>query len=361
VKQHCAVVVVGGGPAGSICARGLARLGLSVVLIERMAASRERWGEVCGPGVHRALARSSLELPIGLGRPIRHFLSSWGHAELDLRDFQFWQAGQGLSVPRPALDDWLLAETARAGVTVLNGCRPVRCEARNGGWWLEIRGGDRTVELQAAFIVEATGRNARSLVQSDAARLYVDRLVCLSIMTERHPSLEDAAIVEACAEGWWYAAPTPDGRQVAALFTDADLVTNRAHTDLMLSALHGTNHVRQFVTLQRDAVLRTSNARTSVRNILWRDKWLAIGDAAWFLDPLSGTGIERAIDDGNSAAPAIADALAGDCEALRRHALGRAKEFQEAIATQQRFYASERRWRNEDFWLRRASARTEES
>jgi flavin-dependent dehydrogenase len=109
------------------------------------------------------------------------------------------------------------------------------------------------------------------------------------------------------------------------------------------------------VRLGAETTLRVANARTSVRTHLWRTRWLAIGDAAWFLDPLSGNGIERAIDDGVLAAQAISDAIGGDPEALRVDALRRLKAFREAIAVQQRVYAVERRWVGSEFWLRRGN------
>ncbi|WP_206286128.1 hypothetical protein, partial [Pseudomonas viridiflava] len=36
--------------------------------------------------------------------------------------------------------------------------------------------------------------------------------------------VESSSLVEAIPAGWWYSAPLPDGRMVAVLMTDADLL-----------------------------------------------------------------------------------------------------------------------------------------
>jgi flavin-dependent dehydrogenase len=84
---------------------------------------------------------------------------------------------------------------------------------------------------------------------------------------------------------------------------------------------------------------------------------MAIGDAAWSLDPLSGTGVKRAVADGAAAAVAVSAALKDkDSELLRAHAHARAAAFGDGLAVQGRYYAMERRWRDQPFWSRRASS-----
>jgi flavin-dependent dehydrogenase len=88
---------------------------------------------------------------------------------------------------------------------------------------------------------------------------------------------------------------------------------------------------------------------------MWRDSWLAIGDAAWSLDPLSGSGIDRAIRGGYASAAAISEAINnGNFELLRAHAVSQATAFQEALLLQQKYYEIEGRWKERPFWYRRA-------
>jgi 2-polyprenyl-6-methoxyphenol hydroxylase-like FAD-dependent oxidoreductase len=210
--------------------------------------------------------------------------------------------------------------------------------------------------LAASFIVEATGRMARAVVQPDVRRLFMDALVCLSVELPDQSSDPPLAMVESCTVGWWYAARLANGRQIIALFTDADLVEPAVTRVRWLNAvLKTTSHTQRLADrFPNDARIHVRDARTSVRNVLWRDAWISIGDAAWCLDPLSGVGIERAVSDGIEAAAAISRAMTReDPEQLRSHAVSRAHSFRQSLAVQRRYYGIETRWRDSVFWRRR--------
>jgi hypothetical protein len=148
----------------------------------------------------------------------------------------------------------------------------------------------------------------------------------------------------------------PNGRQIVALFTDADVVAPaETRVNWLEAVLNTTSHIRRLADrFPKDAKIHVCDARTAVRNVLWRDSWISIGDAAWCLDPLSGAGIERAINDGIEAAAAISRAMTnGDPEQLRSHAVSRAHAFRQSLAVQRRYYGVETRWRDSVFWRRR--------
>jgi Tryptophan halogenase len=121
-------------------------------------------------------------------------------------------------------------------------------------------------------------------------------------------------------------------------------------------------HVQQHTVRDPpwDLRLHGCSARSSIRRLLWRESYLAIGDAACFIDPLSGTGIERAIEDGISAADALSTALTGGGpEQLRANAMRRARAFQDGLDLQRRYYGAVGRWADAPFWSRRLRPVTE--
>ena len=165
-----------------------------------------------------------------------------------------------------------------------------------------------------------------------------------------------SALVESCRAGWWYVARQANGREVVALFTDADLTSAaNARAEWLDVAMAETTHVRALAPpIAAGEAVQVCDARTSIRSVLWRRTWLSIGDAAWSLDPLSGAGIERAVRDGVDAAGAIARAAdASDFSPLESHALARASAFTDSLEIQRRYYALESRWPDATFWSRR--------
>ncbi|MFY9618248.1 MAG: NAD(P)/FAD-dependent oxidoreductase [Pyrinomonadaceae bacterium] len=350
------IIVIGGGPAGSICALELARLGHRVTLAERTTSPTPKLGETCGPRVRQLLKMAGgLSLPESIYRPLEIFFSAWGSPEIDGRSFTFWQGETGLVLDRTAFDKWLLDSAESAGVTVLRGCKVIGGTWAQGSWKIEGLVDGRHQTLNASFIVEATGPRVRSAVQQDVKRVFTDTLVCLSVELPAQSSESPSVMVESCEVGWWYTVKLLHGRQIVALFTDVDLLAPaETRLEWLNSLLNETTHIRRLVNeFTKDAKVEVCDARTSIRNVLWRAGWISIGDAVWSLDPLSGFGIQRAINDGINAAPAISRALTGDAAELRAYAVSQGGSFNESLRAQRRYYSAEMRWEDAAFWRRR--------
>ena len=297
-----------------------------------------------------------LSIPGTTYHPLSTFFSAWGSEELDGRRFSFWHAGDGLVLDRKAFDEWLVGSAEAAGVTLLRGFCLTGARRSKAKWLLTGLIDGEEQALLADFVVEATGRTAQSVIQPDIRRFFTDRLVCLSVELPGQSERDHFAMVESCSVGWWYTVQLPGGRRIVSLFTDGDLVKAAGPRLSWLKAeLSSTSHIRQLAEFfPEDATSQVCDARTSVRNVLWRNTWMSIGDAAWSLDPLSGAGIERAVSDGIDAGTAISQSLtSGNSEPLRSHAVSRANSFRESLAIQRQYYSVEQRWGDTVFWRRR--------
>jgi flavin-dependent dehydrogenase len=85
------------------------------------------------------------------------------------------------------------------------------------------------------------------------------------------------------------------------------------------------------------------------------EDWLAVGDAASVVDPLSSQGLFKALRSGTFASYAIADRLLrADDVGLRRYRTHVREEFAGYLRARERYYGQERRWPASEFWSRRA-------
>src|SRR5262249_8825839 len=95
-------------------------------------------------------------------------------------------------------------------------------------------------------------------------------------------------------------------------------------------------------------------AHSSCLDRMFGDGWIAAGDAAASYDPLSSSGIPRALDSGIHAALAIHDFLKHErTAALNAYDANLKRSFETYLATQSAYYKMEGRWPQALFWRRR--------
>jgi flavin-dependent dehydrogenase len=85
-------------------------------------------------------------------------------------------------------------------------------------------------------------------------------------------------------------------------------------------------------------------------------RWLAVGDAALAVDPVSGSGVIRALRTARAAAETVLAVLAGDRAAIEDYEADRNKECTTYLIERLSYYGAESRWPSAPFWQRRAEA-----
>ena len=211
-------------------------------------------------------------------------------------------------------------------------------------------------------MVDATGRSASFAAQQGARRVAIDRLV--GAFVRFHFSADAApkdarTLVEAEEDGWWYSALTPDSRVVVAWMSDADLLRGRR----MHIAANWLEHLRQC----RCTSARVEGGQPDLPPRVWAAQsqrltrtsgpgWVATGDAAGTLDPLSSQGILKALRSGTIASFVALDCLGGRSSAQLRYDALLARDYEHYHATKAWFYSLEQRWPRSPFWLRRQAA-----
>lgn len=356
------VVVIGGGPAGAAAALALARGGLSTMVVERSTYGNARPGETLPPSIEEPLARLGVwERFVGEGHlPSYGTASAWGADRLRDRDFIFDPRGYGWHVDRGRFDAMLASAAEAAGARVHRGARLASCaRERSGGWRAKIQSQGESFDIRARFVVDATGRASSFARRQGAKRVSYDQLVGVARFLSPAASGQQASqmtLVEAVPVGWWYSAPLPDGRLSIALMTDADLYAEgeRVSEDFLRRQLQDAAHTRSRAgSYLWDAPRLVFTADSSMLDRAAGESWLAVGDAASTIDPLSSQGIQRALWSGLGAAKAIAGHLGGSARALSDYADRVGRSFESYLKARRQFYLMEGRWPGSTFWVRR--------
>ncbi|MET9266417.1 tryptophan 7-halogenase [Amycolatopsis sp. NPDC004079] len=345
-RAGCEVVVVD--PAGPACAGGAAGLDTPRAL-SLSAGSLGAAGESVPPSISGALAR----LGLGTADLDRDHLrslgtaSAWGAPDLEYRDYLLDGLGPGWHLDRTRFDRTLRAAAVAAGAVLVQD-RWSSASRTAKGWSLSCLG----TRLTADVVVDATGRRAAFGAAQGARRCFADRLIGVAA-TVPDPAARRHVVLEAAENGWWYASPQPGGRLTLALLSDADLVRREGWARPMgwLAALRATRHL----DVPRDEPsLIVRDARSHLLTPSAGRGWLAAGDAAMALDPLSSAGVTLAIESGLAAADLIAT---GQVDSAR-HRQQLRRRFDAYLRQRREVYRAEQRW-DGPFWTRRREGVTE--
>lgn len=354
------VLVVGAGPAGAVAALNLAPL-RKVLLVDRWATPRPRVGESL-PGAARRLL-----IDMGLwagfladGHAPRHaHRGAWGDAEPVERDALADPDGHGWHLDRLRFERRLRATACARGAQLLAPARVVRlARASGGGWRAQLDGAGQGIEVAAALVIDAGGRGSRLMAGEGVRRTEGDRLVCGWARAGPGAGLPPGVTqIEAEADGWWYAAPLPDGGGLVAFHTDADLPAARAGR-APASLIERARRLPMLGPLLAAGAWDQTRGGYCAARGAWLEPpagagWIAAGDAALAFDPLAAQGLFNALYTGLAAAEAADRALAGDTGALSA-LTGEFAAIRSAYqAHRSAWYGQETRWPQSPFWRRR--------
>ena len=349
-ERSGAVVIIGGGPAGALCA-SLVRRGpvpRPVLVLEKARFPRHRVGETTVPHWGPILARAGVLERAARETALRKvgILLRWGDGEdvwtTDFRDLtdQTTPPG-GYQIQRGAFDALLLDHARTLGAEVREEATVTAVEQLDSaGVVVRWREGDAAHEVVAAHVVDASGP-ARLL-----SRLW-------AIPCERFEDMNNYAVwgywegsgiaghgdaplpadqrwttISRCDAGWVWHIPITDRITSVGLVTTKE-TRREGGADLesfYRDAVAGAAPVGRLLGSARllDAEPGLGDARLQVMDY-WSYRlervcgpgWWVVGDAAMFVDPILASGLQWAAISANMAANAIATDVA-DPDALRR-------------------------------------------
>jgi flavin-dependent dehydrogenase len=356
------VAVLGAGPAGTAAALALRAADRSVVLLEGNGFGAPRVGETLAPSVRPLLnALGVWEAVRSICQPSGAVEFCWGEAGVREQSHLFHPHGAAHLVERSRFDQLLAQAAVGAGALLWGPGRLLSLGGGPGAWELCWEQEGRPFNLVTRFLIDAAGRRAPLARQLGARRIFLDRQVGMWALWGG-ASARPTTLVESVEQGWWYAAALPGGGLSTVLLTDPDLLQRRTpqiacgNPSRVVELLGRTCHIAARTKGRSLAgKLAVVAANSSCLDCPGGAGWLAAGDAALSVDPLSGHGIFLALESGRRVGLCADRWLSGDGQALDTHFEATAARRIWLQQGQLRLYQAEDRWPGAPFWARRHS------
>ncbi|KQX29983.1 NAD(P)/FAD-dependent oxidoreductase [Variovorax sp. Root434] len=325
------VVVIGGGPSGSTVAALLADKGHDVVLIEKAQHPRFHIGEsllpMNMPLFDRLGVRTEVEA-IGIRKHGAEFVSPWhDHSS----HFNFGEAMDksfpyAVHVRRSEFDELLFRHAAARGARTFEGRRVtgVDMDADTGGEkrpLVKVKADDGTeTTWRPRFVIDASGRDTLLSNQFDAKqrnRKHASAALYGHFANaERRPGRFEGNITLFWFDhGWFWYIPLKDGTvSVGAVASPAYFKRRKGSLEEFLM---------ETIALAPKLAARLKNATlmegaTSTGNYAYDskfcrgDRFMMVGDAYAFVDPMFSSGVYLAMNSGFEAATCADHWLKGE-------------------------------------------------
>jgi flavin-dependent dehydrogenase len=325
------VVVVGGGPGGSSVATFLANGGLRVAQFERERFPRFHVGESLMPATMLLLEELGAKAAIEeRGFQVKYGASFHDEENGGTQTFYFlpdqpWP-NYSYQVPRAEFDTVLLEHAKKRGVTVYQPAVVEGTAFDAGGVTVTASSESGPLSVRAAMLVDATGRDALMATRYGRRR-RIPNLGKVALFAHykgaaRQSGLEEGNIrVHMFRDGWFWWIPLADDVTSVGVICHARTVKawtgdHEALHDAMIERCPGVSKNLEGA-VRATPVYSAANFAYDNSPVVG-DRFVAVGDAIAFVDPIFSGGVYIALRTGQLASIAILEAFrTGDFSARR--------------------------------------------
>jgi len=282
------VAILGGGPAGAFAAEKLASAGLGVVLMDEKLA----WEKPCGGGL---TFKAYSQYPFLLDNPTpKRFVRETVLAAPDAGAVTLRLGDPLLIYSRFDLNRMLLERAERAGAQIEK-VRVTGMERRGDGWALRTPAG----AVDADYCIVATG--ARNPLRDVGTQLAAtDAMSALGYYIPGEQERIDIQFLPGL-EGYIWVFPRCGHLSVGICGKGEPAARLRQRLERYL-AEHGISW--KGATFYSH-LLPALDTKSWKRNRVAGDGWMAVGDAAGLVDPVTGEGLYYAIRSADLAAQSL--------------------------------------------------------
>jgi len=325
------VIVMGGGPAGAAAATLVAQAGYRTALLERSLEPAFKVGESLMPATYWTLERLGvLDRLRQSSNPVKgsvQFFSADGRATTPFyfEDHDPHESSWTWQVLRSGFDGMLLERAAECGAEIRHGVSVYEVLFEGDrAVGVRVRNGEGTTEtLAARVVVDATGQRAilaRQLGILEPEECLQHAAFFSHFDGATLDSGRDAGATlifhTEMRQSWFWFIPLPEDRVSVGVVGSVDYMIRQRQGDPQTVFQEELQKcpalVPRLEKAQQVMPMQAIKDYSYKVDQISGHGWVAVGDAAGFIDPIYSTGVFLALKSGEMAADAICAALADD-------------------------------------------------
>lgn len=366
--QEIDVLIVGGGLSGTSTALSIqAYSNHSIMVVEQSDLTKVRVGEHVSSSIFNLidyLKVSKEDFGSHCFLPSYETISYWGSSYPTKNHSIFSTENSTFQIDRQHFEFTLIQKFVdRGGVYFpTTKCRDFE-QLEDSRWKVTIKHPNRpAITVIAAYLVDATGRNASVCRQLGVTSKKIDKLTAVGalISYDKDDDMKQPQLLESTELGWWYRALLPNKVMSLTFFSDASIVAENGlnkpekwrellqQTRFMKQLPNGTQFISPKPWIR--------NASTQITDTSSKSRFIAVGDAAVSYDPISSTGIGFSLTSACYASKHILNQLkTTETLSTDLYQNDLTINLETYLKLRKRIYEKEKRWKNAPFWTARSS------
>ena len=352
------IVVIGGGPGGSTLGALLAQRGMNVAIVEKEVFPRFKIGESLLPMSMDILRETGVfEKILNSGKYIRKFGAQFvdhRRNEQVLFDFETNRNpkhSMAFEVQRALFDKDLLEHACASGAHLYQPEKVEHVEFFHDA--VEVRTDFR--QLKARYLADASGRISFMGQKLKMRQPNLDLINNFAVFAhfsnvKRMAGRREGDIIIGILpeQAWSWTIPFVGNLTSVGVVTSSKLIDRSKLESFIESSLSSTpilKEMMQGAERVTDVQMISNYSHTSERMV--GDRWISVGDAAVFLDPIFSSGVHMSMSAGSFASKLICEAFEQN---LPLDTKGMGDLYEERLRRgTDRFHAMIRRFYDTDF------------
>ncbi|RBQ28021.1 NAD(P)/FAD-dependent oxidoreductase [Aliarcobacter vitoriensis] len=320
------VLIIGGGPSGSIAAIKLLKAGFNVIILEKLEFPRFVIGESLLPKCNQILDEigiiNDIEKQGFMLKPGAIFINEEKEEEIiDFRNNLGQKWGTSFQVKREEFDNVLLETAKKYGADVIHKIEVVDYNNEENEIIAEDENGNKIV-YKTRFVLDASGygRVLPKLLDLDIPSDLKLRNAILTRMTGETRRDKDKEgfidiVIHDDNKAWFWGIPFSDGVTSIGIVCEESyfLDTNLSKEEFLLKQINEHKYLKEkYKNAKQVAPVRIINGYSAAIKKMYGKGYALSGNATEFLDPVFSSGVTLALESSSKVASLIIKELNGE-------------------------------------------------